>query len=479
MKYVFLSLLILVSSINLTAQLSWSSEVDVAVGMDNKRPRIVLSNGLPVVLWGQEMGLNGIVHVATWNGSTFNSPVQINPNGADAFVAWWAGPDIAAKDSVVYVVYDAQPEDSKSVYIVKSTDGGQTFGDTIAVDSPSDLTRFSAVTVDDNYNPLVIYMTHDSNWIQPEYSINRSNDGGQTWLGNTLVSGLTGSEVCDCCPPAILAGNGSVTAFFRNNDNNLRDYWISHSSDGGVSFPLQADIDNGDWTLGACPSSGGDIYNYSDTIIAVWMTGGSGNNRIKLGGYYANNGYIINAKDVSPNNSATVIQNYPRISGTDQNFGIAFQNTISGNHDVYFTYSQNGIGGLLDTTYRVNLDASGAQRNIDVAFDGVDTYHMVWQDDVSGNVKYRSVTVGPVGINESLLWDVQLYPNPSKGEIFLKTKLDKASFSLFSSDGKQVYSCSFSENKKIDVRFLPSGIYPYKIESSNGQIKTDKIVITQ
>ena len=43
---------------------------------------------------------------------------------------------------------------------------------------------------------------------------------------------------------------------FRNNDNNLRDIWLTRSTDGGDSFSSAFDVDETDWIVSACPSNG-------------------------------------------------------------------------------------------------------------------------------------------------------------------------------------------------------------------------------
>lgn len=460
-------------------QVQWGPEIDVANSLDNKRPRVVLSNGNPVVMWGQEMGVNGVVHSAVWNGNSFDTPQQVNPSGVDAFATWWAGPSIAAKDSVVFIVFEAQPEQTEAVYIVKSTDGGATYGDTVAIDNPSDLTRFSSVAIDNNYNPVVMFMTHQANWLDPEYSIVKSADGGLTW-GAAVQASQTGAEVCDCCPGHIMMNNNNITTVFRNNDNNIRDIWISNSADGGLTFPTQIDIDNNDWLIGACPSSGPDAYYNGDTVLSVWMSSGSGDTRVYIGGYDLFSGSTMNAKALDPTTQPSTIQNFPRIDGVGQEFGVAYQNTSSGNHDIHFTYSLSGSNGVVDTTYRVNSDPTGAQRNVDIAFDGVDTYHIVWQDDPSGNVKYRTATItGVNNLYENKENKLELYPNPSEDFVAVNAPgVIGGTINILGIDGKLLYSNSFSSSEKLDFSNFYPGTYIINVVSSEGNINLyNKVIV--
>src|SRR6187551_2269342 len=127
--------LLLISSLFTTElfsqTLTWSNEIIVANGntYGYTRPRIAVTTGnIPVVMWGGGMG-NEPLYVARWNGTGFNMPATVTPNGVDPAVMTWLGPDLAANGNTAYVVFKREPEMTSNIYIVKSVDGGITWSD--------------------------------------------------------------------------------------------------------------------------------------------------------------------------------------------------------------------------------------------------------------------------------------------------------------------------------------------------------------
>ena len=167
---------------------------------------------------------------------------------------------MAVRDNDVFVTFKAQPENSGFVYVVKSTDGGKTFGDTVRV-SDNNWSRFPEVAVLPNGNPVVTYMDFDPDFKDPRYVVSVSNDGGKSFQDVVSATEEAPGEACDCCPGFIMADNDRITILFRNNDNDLRDIWASISEDGGKTFHLAKDIDESNWTIGGCPSTGSRSHN--------------------------------------------------------------------------------------------------------------------------------------------------------------------------------------------------------------------------
>jgi hypothetical protein len=68
----------------------------------------------------------------------------------------------------------------------------------------------------------------------------------------------------------------TVVMPYRDNDNNIRDTWVGVSNDGGASFTSGMDVDQQDWLIMACPSSGPDAFIIGDNIYSTYMSGASG-----------------------------------------------------------------------------------------------------------------------------------------------------------------------------------------------------------
>lgn len=102
----------------------------------------------------------------------------------------------------------------------------------------------------------------------------------------------------------------------------------------------------------------------------------------------------------------------------------------------------------------------------------------VWAVDAAGNLSADSMqfTIDNfVGINSQKQNDLKIYPNPTKGTIFIhsssNTMLNNESFNIYSSDGRLVQSGTISNNQ-IDVSSLVNGFYVLKIGAL-----TEKIVL--
>lgn len=389
-------------------QINWSAPINVAPGFDNYRPRIVLTDGdIPVVMWGTA---SGPVYTARWNGSSFDSPVVAIDASLDPYCTNWTGPDMAANGNDVWVVADCAFGSDFRVYTVKSTDGGLSYGDTVNVSGYSGLTRFSSIEADGG-NPSVIYMNHSAGWSLPDYTVANSADGGLSYgPGVSASNSITGNEVCDCCPPEIAIDGNRQVAMFRNNDNNLRDMWATFSTDNATTFPVGGDIDDSEWVLMSCPSTGPDGFYRGDSLVATWMSGGQGYSRI----------FVNSTSSIDANTTPTIMvsdipssfpQNYPRIDGDDEVFVIVYQQYASGGADIYMAVSINGNTFIDSTDILVSQVTQGGQATPDVAYaNGV--FHIVYADDFTDNVVYLTAEIGTVGLPESDISGIRIYPNP-------------------------------------------------------------------
>lgn len=460
-------------------QLNWSTPINVAPGFDNLRPRIVLTDGdVPVVMWGTA---TGPVYTARWNGTSFDAPVEVIIASLNPYCTNWTGPDMAVDGNNVWVVADCEFGSDFRVYTVKSTDGGVTFGDTVIASGYSGLTRFSSIEAS-NGNPTVAFMNHNAGWTVPDYTIANSIDGGDSYL--SAVSGsnsLTGNEVCDCCPPELAISGNKQAVMFRNNDNNLRDIWASFSIDNGSSFTIGNDIDDNEWNIMACPSSGADGFFRGDSLISTWMSAGEGFSRIYLNSTSSVNANATPAEMVSPIGS-TFPQNYPRIDGDETTFGIVFQQSAPGGSDIYMAVSTQGLTAIDSTNILVNQVTTGGQTTPDIAYsNGI--FHIVYADDFTNNVVYLTAQVGTVSVgNEMEFGEIQVYPNPVSNSIYIdQVHSEGLTYELCDLKGDIVLSGELNafEKNEIVCDFLISGQYVMNIYSVNKAILgSEKIVIS-
>lgn len=456
--------------------LNWSSEATVANGSvyGNTRPRIAVASGnIPVVVWGSNSTL--ALNCARWNGTAFGMAMSITPSGVDPAVMSWQGHDFAANGNTMYAVFKSEPEMMGTIYIVKSTDGGITWGDTVRVDQgtgPYD--RFPSVAVTSAGNPAVMLMTFDSSWMSATYKVTNSMDGGQTFGVPVNASGVGGSDVCDCCPGYITTDGNNQVAAWRRNNSNIRDMWAAVSTNGGTTFPTGLDLDMTNWMLMNCPSSGPSPFLYGDSLTTVFMSGASGNDRIYVTTYSISNQAMGLSMQI---NTGTADQNYPFIAGNGDTIMVVWQQQNGGQNDTYYSWSVTGASGLFTNATLLNSSTAGNQTNPHVAYsNGV--FHVVFTDGNAGNVIYKSATIMPNNVENFVnAHAMNLYPNPSTSEINLNLASFAGSVQIILTDmfGRCV---GVYYTRGGEVFILPkqdAGYYWVEVSDENGMSRSQVV----
>jgi hypothetical protein len=114
-----------------------------------------------------------------------------------------------------------------------------------------------------------------------------------------------------------------------------------------------------------------------------------------------------------------------------------------------------------------NLDAySGQTIRIGIQYMSSDKY-MLLVDDVK-------ITTGTLSTNDvSSKTKTSISPNPTKGEINIKTDKKIKSSSILDMSGKSVMNTS---SEKVDISSLAKGIYLIKVEFADGSSTTEKVI---
>jgi hypothetical protein len=471
-------LLLLTSSLFAQSGITWNSTTDINMMSmyGNQHPRVVLDrSGDPMILWGNSGNNNA--YFSKWNGASFSTPMIVN-TGVPVFAASWAGPDIAAHGDTVYVVVKETPEMMNPAWMYKSFNGGTSFTGPVQLDiNLSDsISRFPTVTTDNVGQPVVAYMKIDGSFLNARWVVTRSNDYGDTFGIDVLASGWSGGDVCDCCPASITCSGNNTAVMYRDENANIRDMWCGISNDAGSTFAGGFGLDNPDWMLMACPSTGPDGVIIGDTLYSALMSGFTGDYLI----YYSKSSVSSMA-----NSSVTPItgllpgastQNYPRVATDGSAVGIVWKQAISGQSQLAMIFTNDITNGFPSGFDTVDLDDV---TNADIAIrDGV--IHIVWEDPTSGTVKYRSGTFNSVmGVetitNENM---VSCYPNPATSQINVQVAngyTGTATMSISNLIGEKVSSSitTLSNGKaNIDVQGLVNGTYIIDILIENQRFVT-------
>jgi len=462
---------------------NWNTPVSVASGItySNIYPRLALTTGNnPQVIWGSS-GQDQI-YSSRWNGTGFTTPLTLNPSGVIPYLASWTGAEIAASGDTVFVVFSTEPVGSSAqVYTVRSLDGGISFQDTVRVDQiGSDVARFPSVAVGTGGNPVVNFMRFNSAFEDPEYAVSRSVNGGAAYLVPVNPTAAAPGFVCDCCPATIAADGNKHVLLFRNDDNNIREMWGCYSADGSASYTAASEVDQTNWSVNSCPSSGPSGVIIGDSLFTTWMSNGD----VYISSSNLSNQQIGVHRKIFP--AGLGVQNFPVIAGKGDTLALVWQGQNGSATDIFFTYSVTGTAGLGANIDTLTAGTVGAQTRPDIQF-ADSKFHIVYSDNVGNNVKYLQGIIDPatLQVNEAqTVSDITIFTVPTDGKAGLKVKSaieTEAFVRLISSNGQQVLAVNQQISSGVSAISVPDaiqkGIYYVVIETREGKNYKQKVVL--
>lgn len=453
--------------------LTWNPAAAVAAGTyGNKYPRITLDRqGNPMLVWGKTS--TEAVFFSRWNGTSFATPVKLNPSWMTVATATWMGPDIASHGDTVYVVVKRTPEssDTNRMFLFRSFDGGISFNAPVEFGFIADsISRFPTVTTDANGHPIISFMKFDHNFLDSRWVVLRSNDYGTTFSIDTKASGWAGSaEVCDCCPGAITSSGNTCAVLYRNNDSNIRDNWAGISTNNGVSFTTGFAVDNNNWMVMSCPASGPDGVIVGDTLYSVFMSGAGGS----IKNYFSRSSISAGSMASITNLSGTVTgitnPNYPRIATDGQAMAMVWRQNAGGSAQLPLRFTSNianGFPTMYDTVDLADIT------NTDVAV-GKGKVWVVWEDDIAGTINYRMGQYGvATGLADAGVVDhpvLHLYPNPAHEQVRLVVDHNKDYVvHVYNMQGKEMITSHGNKTSNLDIRAWATGVYRVVVQTDSG-----------
>jgi hypothetical protein len=234
MKINLLQILPLFFSFNITAQITvqWTDSIEVvSTSASITAPRVtLLSDGTPLVMWGESgNGIAPKIFCSMLEGGVISPPVSVVQNTPDPQLFGFGGYDVAVSGNQVFVVFERSQQ---GIFLTKSSDGGVTFNTPVVVQGPEpdSYATLSSVVVDGTGNPVVSYIMEQNGGAN--YRVRRSADGGISFDGPVIANTpAPGGGVCECCTSDMIASGDSLWLLCRNNNQNIRDIWVSRSTD--------------------------------------------------------------------------------------------------------------------------------------------------------------------------------------------------------------------------------------------------------
>jgi hypothetical protein len=375
--------------------------------------------------------------------------------------AGFMGPDIASKGDTVYVVVKREPEmaDSNRIFVFSSFNGGVSFNAPVEIAIIADSTsRFPTITTDASGNPIVAFMKFNNALMKARWVVSKSTNYGATFSTDVKAFGYSGAnaEACDCCPGAIVSSGNTTAMLYRDNLSNIRDIWTGISTNNAVSFPTGFAIDNNNWMVMACPSSGPDGVIIGDTLYSTFMSTGTGTTLNYLSKSSLNTGAVNTVTQLTAALPGLSSQNFPRIANDGNAMAIVWTQNVNGAAQLPILFNKDITSGLAAKYDTVDL---ADVTNADVAMKNGNIF-VVWQDDNAGTVKYRKGTylVTPAMTTEMNSPLFSIYPNPS-GDFW----------QVATSNKKEIISYSLSDiyGKTIRTELINNANSTFKIPNSN------------
>ncbi len=479
---IYLIALISCASVIASAQngITWSPGGNIsASSYGNFHPRIsVDAEGNPLVIWGKSSDQS--VYFSRWTGSMFTTPAKLNPTWLPVAMASWMGPDIASKGDTVYVVVRQTPESSDTnqhIYLLRSFDGGRSFSSPLRVEYIADsVCRFPAVAVDAIGNPVVAFMKFNSTFRESRWVVARSTDYGDTFSTDVKASGWGNSaEVCDCCPGSIITSGSTTALLYRDNNRNIRDCWSGISDDNAVSFTRGYALENNRWNINSCPASGPDGVIYGESIYSVFMNGASGKYRNYVSVSSISSGNLSAVSKLTEEMPGLSQQNFPRIANDAGAMAIVWKQTVNSIAELPILFTKDIAIGF-PSSYEL-VDVADIT-NTDVAMSNERIY-VVWQDDKSGTVKFRSGSYSAVtsGIQHVKKRTFSAFPNPTNNILtIIPPESGVFAVQLFNVSGESIFCRQSASSIELNTSDFRKGMYFIQLSSSTATF-IEKLII--
>ena len=441
-----------------------TSPVSVAPGFGNYHPQLeVLGDGTLGVIWAS-LSLKNLYFAKQIGVDQFDVPIKLNPDNLDVQTFNWSGADLAVEQDNVYIVFHSSEFIAGNIYLVKSTDNGSTFGDTVRIDNlTSGYGQFPDIAVH-NDTLFATYMKFDDMGLDPRYVLTRSVDGGASFESEVEAGSLIGDEACDCCQPEIVVSDERVIIFFRNNATNIRDIKAVISYDRGLTFTDWISVDDHNWLINACPSTGPDARFYSNNVVlSAYRTTVGGLPKIFMNEYDLNADASVNLIDINMQGASNLGINYPQIDYKENLIGVVWEGLGSGT-DVFFNGSSNGVSGIVNSNAINVTNASGSESKPDIAIvNGM--YHIVYSQITGAELMYCRV-LNVTGLSESKNDPLTIFPNPINGNSLSLTlkesQAEEVTITLFDFTGRLISSFTAPINAGIvtmDLDNIAKGSY--------------------
>ena len=340
--------------------------------------------GHPIILHGKS-GTEGGLYCTRFVDGVLTAPVQVTEE-TGLFINDAEGPRMAVSGNRVAVAYQISGQWADGGRIVISEDGGVTWGDPIPI-APG--------ATEDHFMPIPAFDEDAQPWVAVKWGVNPVLEGVQFWdpaAGAFLPpvdagAPMDGAAVCECCASMPFTHDGRHYDIVRNNDDNLRDFWVVRTDEEG-QWTEALDVDPTNWTINSCPASEAESCVLGDgTLAIVYMSAAEGGTRV----YWSTvdlNGWSLTGSD-RIQSALDITENNPSIDADGTASVVAWERSQGG----YNIYVAHGDGTASAPEQRessatgLTEDLSGHSRRPVIRMEG-STVHLVYQRPSEGTFHY-------------------------------------------------------------------------------------------
>jgi hypothetical protein len=319
--------------------------------------------------------VNDIGHVSSHSE---NTPIMVVRSMREFYVVWTAGEGTREDD------------ERMALRLARSTDWGRSFMKSVSIDPTGGASQaFYTMAVGPDGAIYVAWIDgRDRGQGKQGRSalyVAKSTNRGEAFEPSVRVA----LNVCPCCRPSLAFSDAKTVHIGWRGilNDDIRDVFVTTSTDGGTTFGSQARVAEDNWQLNGCPHSGPSLATLSGRLFVAWRTVSGNRSRLYLASS-GDNGARFSTKTEADAN--LVDANHPRLTTVDGSLGLVFQAREAvaqhgwSRFDIYFR--QVDKTGALSALERLG-HASGSATNPTLLFERPDHLFVAWTEGTDDGPK--------------------------------------------------------------------------------------------
>jgi predicted secreted protein with PEFG-CTERM motif len=335
------------------------------VSADSELPHVIVSGDGVFAVWTQSsLGRSDVFFAkSTDGGNTFGNSINLSgaTNGQSSY------PQFVENNNHIYVTWQSSLSGVSTILLTQSLDGGTSFAKPVTISDASQLSAFPQVAFSGNN----VYST----WIEKsaDNSTNiifaKSDDQGKSFGAPLHVTHNMGNSGI----PKLIADGNNVYLAWEDNSKGDYEVFLSKSNDSGASFHVPVDIST---TTGQ--SGTPEVVVSGNNVYAVWMDNTSGNYDIFFTKSTDGGNTFVKPVNISSQKGDS---GYPQFAVWKNNIYVVWTQTMTGiNYDVFFVKSSDN-GDTFGTPINLsnNFGPSGWPK---ITSDG--NVYVSWVDSTPG-----------------------------------------------------------------------------------------------